>query len=145
VFGLVRNLVADSATIQDGPGRVVNLKKGDSVFLDFVSACLDPVAFPDPLKINLKRPEEAYIQYGYGAHQCLGFKITVTALASLLKVFGRLQGLRIEDGQKMKSKIVWGDVRSFMTEEWDEWYHFPTSKWCLSCDVIGIELTVVQR
>ncbi|KAF8538686.1 fatty acid oxygenase [Trichophaea hybrida] len=126
-FGVIRQFVSDMVTIQDGPGRSVNLKKDGSVFLDLVSACLDPLAFPDPLKIDLKRPEENYIQFGYGKHQCLGQQLAVTALTSLLRVFGKLQGLRIEDGQKMKSKVIRGSTRCYMKEEWDEWYQFPTT------------------
>jgi hypothetical protein len=35
-FGLSREVVADSVTIQDGPKRTVNLKKGEHVFVNFV-------------------------------------------------------------------------------------------------------------
>src|SRR2546430_17192408 len=55
-FGLVR--IADSAiTIHDG-SRPVNIAKGDSVFVDFVTAGRDPEKFPEPKEIRLDRPEE---------------------------------------------------------------------------------------
>lgn len=36
-FGIIREAVADSAVIQDGPKQTVNVKKGDSLFLNLVT------------------------------------------------------------------------------------------------------------
>ncbi|KAI5843292.1 cytochrome P450 [Tricharina praecox] len=127
-FGIIREVAVDSAVIQDGPQRTVNLKKGESVFLNFISSGLDPTAFPNPREIDLTRPEELYIQYGYGPHSCIGTPIAITALTAMLRVYGRLENIRRAPrlAGQMKSVTKHG-FRTYMTEGWSEWSPFPTT------------------
>ncbi|KAA8898494.1 putative fatty acid oxygenase PpoA [Sphaerosporella brunnea] len=128
-YGVTRNMVAESATIDDGPNRTVNVKKGETVFVDFITACLDPEVFPNPHEIDLTRPEEIYLQYGYGPHSCIGAPIVINALASMLRVFGRLENLRRAPGPagEMKYTLLKGQFRMYMTEDWSSWWPFPTT------------------
>ncbi|KAH0556381.1 hypothetical protein GP486_005695 [Trichoglossum hirsutum] len=128
-FGLLRLVDVDAATIQDGP-RTVSVKKGDQIFVNFVSAGVDPNKFPDPYEIKLDRPDESYIHHGWGPHACLGRPIVVTAMASQLRVFAKLKNLRRAPGLQgeMKSTLVAGAFRAYMKEDWSDWWPYPTSK-----------------
>ncbi|KAH7009651.1 heme peroxidase family protein [Ilyonectria destructans] len=128
-FGLLRTVVADSADLRDGP-RVVPVKKGDSIFTDFVTAGLDPSKFPDPYEIKLDRPDDLYIHHGWGPHACLGRPIVTVAGASMLRVCARLSNLRRAPGPagEMKSKTVNGAFKVYLAENGSEWGPFPVSK-----------------
>lgn len=96
---------------------------------------MDAERFPDPYEIKLDRPDESYIHHGYGPHACLGRPIVVTAMASQLRVFGRLKNLRRAPGPQgeMKSTLVNGVIKVFMKEDWSDWWPYPTSE-CLSLE-----------
>lgn len=128
-FGLYRKVEADGIVLPDGD-KNVNLKKGDMVFVSFISASRDPEAFPDPLEIKLDRPEESYIQYGVGPHTCLGKHANIVSLTTMLMMFGRLKGLRRAPGPpgEMKSIPKPGGFKVYMKEDWSGMWPFPTSK-----------------
>lgn len=109
----------------------VSLRIGSSNMLirSQISSGLDPTAFPNPREIDLTRPEELYIQYGYGPHSCIGTPIAITALTAMLRVYGRLENIRRAPrlAGQMKSVTKHG-FRTYMTEGWSEWSPFPTSK-----------------
>ncbi len=50
----------------------VTIKAGDLVLLDPGSANHDPVAFPDPYRIDLARSGAAHVGFGYGLRYCVG-------------------------------------------------------------------------
>ncbi|MCJ1472897.1 hypothetical protein MMC13_001546 [Lambiella insularis] len=128
-FGLVRAVSAETATIHDGP-LAIPVKKGDQIFVDFVSAGTDPEKFPNPAAIDLDRPEESYIHHGWGAHACLGRPIVTVAAAAQLRVFARLANLRRAPGLQgeMQFKRVNGAFKVFLNEMGTEWERFPTNK-----------------
>ncbi|RFU32995.1 hypothetical protein B7463_g3353, partial [Scytalidium lignicola] len=128
-FGLLRTVVADQADVRDGP-RVVSVKKGDSIFTDFVTAGLDASKFPDPYEIKLDRPDDLYIHHGWGPHSCLGRPIVTVAGASMLRVCARLSNLRRAPGPagEMKSKTVNEAFKVYLAENGSKWEPFPVSK-----------------
>ncbi|KAH8800451.1 heme peroxidase family protein [Xylogone sp. PMI_703] len=128
-FGLLRTVVADQADVRDGP-RVVSVKKGDSIFTDFVTAGLDASKFPDPHEIKLDRPDHLYIHHGWGPHACLGRPIVTVAGASMLRVCARLSNLRRAPGSagEMKSKLVNEAFKVYLAENGSRWGPFPVSK-----------------
>ncbi|KAG8406472.1 hypothetical protein J3458_021304 [Metarhizium acridum] len=128
-FGLLRTVVADTIDLKDGP-RVVPVKKGDSIFTDFVTAGLDPSKFPDPYEIKLDRPDHLYIHHGWGPHACLGRPIVTVAGASMLRVCARLSNLRRAPGPagEMKSKTVNEAFKVYLAENGSKWGPFPVSK-----------------
>ncbi|CAH0021704.1 unnamed protein product [Clonostachys rhizophaga] len=128
-FGLLRTVVADKADLKDGP-RVVTVKKGDSIFTDFVTAGVDPSKFPDPYEIKLDRPDDLYIHHGWGPHSCLGRPIVTVAGASMLRVCARLSNLRRAPGPagEMKSKTVNSAFKMYLAENGSKWGPFPVSK-----------------
>ncbi|KAJ3453403.1 hypothetical protein MRS44_017650 [Fusarium solani] len=128
-FGVLRTVVADKIDVRDG-ARVVLVKKGDSIFTDFVTAGLDPSKFPDPYDIKLDRPDDLYIHHGWGPHACLGRPIVTVAGASMLRVCARLSNLRRAPGPagEMKSKTVNGAFKMYLAEDGSKWTPFPASK-----------------
>ena len=129
-FGLVRVVSAEKATVHDG-SREIPVKKGDQIFVDFVTAGTDPKKFPNPKEIDLTRPDDSYIHHGWGAHACLGRPIATVAAATQLKVFAKLRNLRRAPGAEgeMQFKLVNGAFKVFLNENGTEWSRFPTSKW----------------
>jgi len=127
-FGLYRRLDADEMTIDDGNSRV-QLQKDDFVFVSFISASRDPEVFPDPEEVKLDRPEESYLQYGDGPHECLGKHANIVGLTTMLMEFGKLPGLRRAPGLPgvMKTIPKQGGFKVYMKEDWSAFWPFPTS------------------
>lgn len=120
--------VAKAATIQDGD-RTVDAIPGEELFIDCITASHDPIAFPEPEKVNLDRPMDSYIHYGQGPHQCLGYDMSKLGLTTMLKTVGRLENLRrAPKNQGQMKKIVGpGGVTLYMTEDHSRYFPFPTT------------------
>lgn len=63
-FGVLRTVNIENATVIDRE-RQIPIKKGNTIFTDFVTANIDAKAFPDPLEIKLDRPDSSYIYHSY--------------------------------------------------------------------------------
>ncbi|KAJ6259386.1 Psi-producing oxygenase [Drechslerella dactyloides] len=126
-LGLYRK--ADRALdLTDGDNNY-NLKRGDVVFVNFITASRDPAVFPDPLEVKLDRPEDTYIHHGYGRHKCLGRDVDLIALTAMLKVFGKLRNLRRAPGIQGTLKYVPrpGGSKVYLKEDWSSLWPFPTT------------------
>ena len=137
-FGLTR-IADDDTTIEDG-NRSVPVKKGDRIFVDFTTACVDPTVFPDPQAVDITRPMDRYIHHGWGPHDCIGRPIVVKAMAAQLRVFAQLKNLRRAPGVagELKSKTVNnGPFKVYMKEDWSDWWPFPASKFTFRKVKIG--------
>jgi cytochrome P450 len=123
----------DDTSIKDGT-TTKNIRKGDTIFADFITAGLDPSKFPDPEEIRLDRPTELYIHHGWGPHACLGRAIVTIAGACVLRVLGRLRNVRRAPGPsgEMKSKMVNGAFKMYLPEDGSEWTPFPCSQFAPS-------------
>lgn len=60
-----------SAT-QDYVLRGQQIKKGDLVYLSYISANRDEDAFPEPFRFDPERTPNRHVGFGYGPHICLG-------------------------------------------------------------------------
>ena len=118
-----------STTIDDDE-KQVPVKPGDKVFCSFVSANRDPEQYPDPDKVKVDRPLEAYIHYGIGDHTCLGRDASRVALTAMLKTIGKLKNLRRAPGPQGYLKTVPrpGGFYVYMTENQGSYFPFPTSE-----------------
>ena len=125
-FGLLRKAAVD-AVIQDGKNGPVHVHEGDQIYVNFVSAGTDPDVFEDAKSVRLDRPLEKYIHHGWGPHSCLGRDMVGVAMASQLRVFGRLRNLRRAPGLQgqLKSQTINGVIKVFMKENWGDWFPFP--------------------
>lgn len=133
-FGLLR-LTQEDGKIEDGEGKPVEYHRGDLLYTDFVAAGRDSNVFPNPDMIDVHRDSNLYIHQGMGPHSCLGRDITEISLAVQLGLFARLKNLRRMPGQAGKLKYTTnlpggnpGAIRVYMTEDWNSWFPFPTSK-----------------
>jgi len=90
---------------------------------------LDSAEFKDPLKIDLNRPDESYVNYGWGPHHCLGKEINIVANTAILRTFARLHNLRRAPGPQGTLKYVMQQevVKVYMQEDWGSYWFFPTS------------------
>jgi hypothetical protein len=90
---------------------------------------LDPAQYPDPLKVDLDRPEESYVNFGWGPHSCIGKEINILANTAILRTFARLPGLRRAPGPQGQLKHVMQQevVKVYLQEDWGSYWFFPTS------------------
>ncbi|OAX78623.1 hypothetical protein ACJ72_07067 [Emergomyces africanus] len=91
-FGSYRE--ANSNVLVNDGGREVSINDGDKVFVSMTASAKDPNIFPTPDEVVLDRPLESYIHYTDGAFTCFGRDAQMVALASMLRVVGRLDNLR---------------------------------------------------
>lgn len=125
--GLYRDL-ATPQSVPDGT-TTHTLLPGQTVFVDLVSASVDPIRFPNPLAVDLTRPMDAYIHYGWGPHQCLGYGVSKVAMMTMLKTVGGLKGLRRAKGDqgRLKTIPVAEGYKMYMTADWSGFFPFPTT------------------
>ncbi|MEV0681201.1 cytochrome P450 [Actinosynnema sp. NPDC050436] len=81
VDNAVEELLRYLSIIQFGPTRVAledleldgsPIKKGDNVTISIPAANRDPNRFPDPDRLDVRRPASGHVAFGHGVHQCLG-------------------------------------------------------------------------
>ncbi|MGW4774845.1 cytochrome P450 [Nocardia sp. NPDC004278] len=60
------------------------LPPGSIVYPYVNGANRDPAVFPDPLLIDLDRPSNKHLQYGYGMHRCMGSALAQLELITVL-------------------------------------------------------------
>lgn len=99
VPGLPR-VAAKDITVQDGERGPVRIKAHQTVLIATSRAAMDPVAFPNPEKLDPHRPLSSYILLGHGLHFCFGARIVGPALVSTLKEVFRLKNLRRAPGRQ---------------------------------------------
>jgi len=105
VPGLPR-VASKDITIMDGVRGPVHIKAGHTVLLATSKAAMDPVAFPEPEKLNPHRPFADYILLGYGVHFCFGARLVGCSLAATLKEVFKLKNLRRAPGAQGHFTVV---------------------------------------
>jgi hypothetical protein len=92
-------------------------------------ACMDPETVLHPHKFKLDRPANAYIHYGYGAHECIGREITLAFVVTLVKLCAGLKNLRPAPGDMgVLKQITLGTERCYLNDSWSHLTFDPTSK-----------------
>jgi cytochrome P450 len=105
VPGLPR-VASKDITINDGARGPVHIKAGHTVLLATSKAAMDPVAFPEPEKLNPHRPFSDYILLGHGVHFCFGARLVGCSLAATLKEVFKLKNLRRAPGAQGHFTVV---------------------------------------
>lgn len=103
-FGSYRRAEVEH-TFHDGDNEI-HVKPGDKVFCSFVGAARDPEVFPKPDEVRLDRDPASYIHYGIGEHTCLGKEASLVGLTAMLRVVGKLKGLKRAPGPQGQLKKV---------------------------------------
>ncbi|PGH01900.1 prostaglandin-endoperoxide synthase 2 [Blastomyces parvus] len=126
-FGAFRE--ANAAVLINDGGREVSINDGDKVFVSMISSARDPSIFPTPDKVVLDRPLESYMHYTDGAFTCFGRDAQMVALASMLRVVGRLDNLRPALGaQGQLAKVSRPDGHfAYMRQDYGGYSVLPTN------------------
>lgn len=99
VPGIPRVATRD-VTIVDGARGSITIPSGHTVLIATSLAAMDPVAFPEPEKINPHRPFKDYTLLGHGLHHCFGQQLVGTSLAATLREVFKLKNVRRAPGKQ---------------------------------------------
>ncbi|KAJ3150057.1 hypothetical protein HDU86_006781 [Geranomyces michiganensis] len=97
VPGLPRMCTQDTK-FHDGD-KVLDIKKGEKVLIAISKASMDPKAFPNPEKLDPKRPRQSYLLLGWGLHFCFGARLVTATLATMMKEIFKLKNIRRAPGR----------------------------------------------
>lgn len=98
----------------------ISFRKGDLVWVQHMMYGLDDHKYPDPLKIDFKRPNVLHGAFGFGVHRCPGSFLARTELKVFLQEWmKRIPDFRVKKGAKAEARP--GSVTSMLTLplEWD--------------------------
>jgi len=109
VPGLPR-VASKDVTVVDGVRGPVHIKAGHTVLIATAKAAMDPVAFPEPEKLNPHRPFKDYTLLGHGLHYCFGARLVGCSLAATLREVFKLKNVRRAPGKLGKFTIVEHDL-----------------------------------
>ncbi len=99
VPGLPR-VAAKDITVMDGARGPIHVKAGHTVLIATSKANMDPVAFPNPEKLNPHRPFKDYTLLGHGLHFCFGARLVGCSLAATLREVFKLKNVRRAPGRQ---------------------------------------------
>jgi hypothetical protein len=105
VPGLPR-VASKDITVIDGTRGPIQIKAGHTILIATSKAAMDPVAFPEPEKLNPHRPFSDYILLGHGLHYCFGARLVGCSLAATLKEVFKLKNVRRAPGPQGNFAIV---------------------------------------
>lgn len=105
VPGLPR-VAAKDTTVMDGSRGPVHIKAGHTVLIATSKAAMDPIAFPEPEKLNPHRPFKDYTLLGHGLHYCFGARLVGTPLAATLREVFKLKNVRRAPGKQGRFTTV---------------------------------------
>lgn len=78
---------------------------GDRLFLMINAANRDAAQFKDPDRLDLERPDNRHIAFGYSAHYCIGAPLArLEGEIAFTRLFARLDGFELE-----RSDLEWSD------------------------------------
>ena len=95
--------------------------------INVVAASHDAAAFPNPEAVDLDRPVDSYVTWGWGPHQCLGLDMCRTGLTTMLKTVAKLEGLRRAPGPqgRLKTIKVEHGFSLYLTADGSSYFPFP--------------------
>lgn len=83
----------------------VRLRRGDKIIVLLAAANMDPLANPDPERLDLQRKPNRHIAFGSGIHFCLGHQLArIEGRCALKSLFRRWPDLTLAVDE---SEIVW--------------------------------------
>jgi cytochrome P450 len=97
--GLPRVTTRD-VTIDDGVRGSIFIPSGHTVLIATSMAAMDPIAFPEPEKINPHRDLQSYTLLGHGLHYCFGQQLIGASLAATLREVFKLKNVRRAPGKQ---------------------------------------------
>lgn len=80
-----------------------HIRRGQSVVAVIAAANRDPERFPEPDKLDLTRPDNRHVAFGWAAHYCFGAPLArIEGQVAFATLLSRLRNLQLAS-----SKIVW--------------------------------------
>ena len=96
----VQHFVRSAATDYCLAGR--HIRKGDLLYLSYLSANHDEAVFENPFTFNHRRNPNPHLSFSVGRHTCLGLHLARAALISLWSaILPRLRSVRLSDEPQM--------------------------------------------
>jgi len=86
-----------SASMPDLDGTLA-VPPGGRVLVDLTAVSCDPTAFANPDEVDIKRPLDSYIHYGWGSHQCAGMDASQVAMTAMFKTVFALKNVTRAQG-----------------------------------------------
>ncbi|KAI2778552.1 heme peroxidase [Daldinia loculata] len=120
-------------TITEDDNREVSISIGDRIFISSTGAAKDAEHFPDPDKVNPRRPLDAYIHFGLGPHVSLGCDAGQAGLTEMFRSVFKLKNVRRAPGPQgeLKKVLQPGGLCMYMREDRGAYFPFPcTMKIC---------------
>ena len=92
----------------------VQIPKGSMVHLRFAAANRDPDQFPDPDRLDLRRPNPgAHLAFGQGEHHCLGAPLARLELGTAFRaILARFESPRLAPGHEPPRHVPGLSLRS---------------------------------
>ncbi|WP_319456978.1 MULTISPECIES: cytochrome P450 [unclassified Mycobacterium] len=116
-FGFFRQVATDTEV------SGVSLEAGESVFLCWAAANLDPEAFPEPDRFDIDRKAARILTFGFGIHACPGAPMARMELSvTLAELLRRLPDIELVDPDAIRydfeaagTRVAMRDLRARFT------------------------------
>jgi len=104
----VQQFVRSATQDYEIKGRTI--RKGDLVYLSYLSANRDEEAFPDPFTFDIHRSPNRHVGFGFGGHICLGIHLARMEMNALWNaIIPRLKSVELAGTPRMsESEFVCG-------------------------------------
>jgi cytochrome P450 len=92
--------------------RGVDIAKGDSVYLAYVSGNRDEEVFTDPFRFDVGRDPNKHVAFGYGVHFCLGAALARMEMNSLFtELVARLESIELTGAPELSATTFVGGLK----------------------------------
>jgi cytochrome P450 len=92
--------------------RGVDIAKGESVYLAYVSGNRDEEVFTDPFRFDVGRDPNKHVAFGYGVHFCLGAALARMEMNSLFtELVARLASIELTGAPELSATTFVGGLK----------------------------------
>ena len=92
--------------------RGVDIAKGESVYLAYVSGNRDEEVFTDPFRFDVSRDPNKHVSFGYGVHFCLGAALARMEMSSLFaELLPRLESIELAGEPELSATTFVGGLK----------------------------------
>lgn len=97
---------------EDTTVRGVDIAKGESVYLAYVSGNRDEEVFNEPFRFDVGRDPNKHVAFGYGVHFCLGAALARMEMASLFsELIPRLDSIELAGEPELSATTFVGGLK----------------------------------
>ncbi|KUH81505.1 MULTISPECIES: cytochrome P450 [unclassified Mycobacterium] len=97
---------------EDTEVRGVNIAKGESVYLAYVSGNRDEEVFDEPFRFDVGRDPNKHVSFGYGVHFCLGAALARMEMNSFFtELIPRLESIELAGAPELTATTFVGGLK----------------------------------